>query len=119
MRLAGIASLEAANHFLELRFLPVWEQRFTVAPRNPRNAHRRPGQEHRLEEILSVRVVRKVAEDHTFSWEGKRWGVPQQEVYPRLRGAQFEIERRLDGLHSLHFCGRYLLLLQLRAPAPR
>src|SRR5437899_8994721 len=110
MRLAGIASLEAANHFLELRFLPVWEQRFTVAPRNPRNAHRRLGQEHRLEEILSVRVVRKVAEDHTVSWEGNRWGVPREEVCAGLRGAQVEIERRLDGSHWLRFRGRYLRL---------
>jgi hypothetical protein len=28
MRLAGIDSMEAANHFLETRFLPEWEQRF-------------------------------------------------------------------------------------------
>ena len=41
MRLAGIATLEAANDFLEMRFLPEWEQRFTVLPRHPRNAHRR------------------------------------------------------------------------------
>jgi transposase len=58
MRLAGIDTLEAANHFLETRFLPEWEQRFTVAPRNPRNAHRRLGPEQRLEEVLSVRVAR-------------------------------------------------------------
>jgi len=43
MRLAGIDTLEAANHFLETRFFPEWEQRFTVAPRHPRNAHRRLG----------------------------------------------------------------------------
>jgi hypothetical protein len=41
MRLAGIDSIAAANHFLEMRFLPVWEERFTVAPRRSRNAHRR------------------------------------------------------------------------------
>ncbi len=52
MRLAGIDTMEAANHFLETRFLPEWEQRFTVAPRNPRNAHRRLGREHRLERRL-------------------------------------------------------------------
>jgi hypothetical protein len=56
MRLAGIDSIEAANQFLETRFLPEWERRFTVAPRNPRNAHRQLGREQRLEEILSVRV---------------------------------------------------------------
>jgi len=41
MRLAGIDSIAGANHFLELRFLREWEQRFTVEPRNPRYAHRR------------------------------------------------------------------------------
>ncbi len=97
MRLAGIDSLEAANHFLETRFLLEWEKRFTVAPRTPRNAHRRMGREHRLEEILSVRVARQVADDHTVSWDGDRWGVPREEICAGLRGAQVEIERRLDG----------------------
>lgn len=110
MRLAGIDSIEAANHFLETRFLPEWEQRFTVAPRNPRNAHRRLGGEHRLEEILSVRAARKVAQDHTVSWEGNRWGVTREEVCAGLRGAAVEIERRLDGSHWLRFRGRYLHL---------
>src|SRR2546425_5569391 len=60
MRLSGIDSIPGANHFLEIRFLPEWEQRFTVVPRQSRNAHRRLGSEHRLEEILSVRVGRKM-----------------------------------------------------------
>ena len=119
MRLAGIDSIEAANHFLEFRFLPEWEQRFTVTPRNPRNAHRRLGRDHRLEEILSVRVARKVAQDHTVSWDGNRWGVPREEVCAGLRGAQVEIERRLDGSHWLRFRGGYLRLRHCPQPAPR
>ena len=119
MRLAGIDSIEAANHFLETRFLPEWEQRFTVAPRNPRNAHRRLGREHRLEEILSVRIARKVADDHTVSWNGNRWGVPREEVCAGLRRAQVEIEQRLDGSHWLRFRGRYLRLRHCPEPAPR
>jgi hypothetical protein len=119
MRLAGIATLEAANHFLETRFLPEWEQRFTVAPRYPRNAHRRLGAEHGLERILSVRVARKVAQDHTVSWDGNRWGVPREEVCAGLRGAPVEIERRLDGSHWLRFRGRYLRLRHCPEPAPR
>jgi hypothetical protein len=110
MRLAGIDSIEAANHFLETRFVPEWEQRFTVAPRNPRNAHRRMGREQHLEEILSVRVARKVAQDHTVSWEGTHWGVTREEVCAGLRGAAVEIERRLDGSHWLRYRGRYLHL---------
>jgi hypothetical protein len=119
MRLAGIDSIEAANHFLETRFLPEWEKRFTVAPRHPRNAHRRLGREHRLEEILSVRVARQVADDHTVSWDGARWGVPREEICVGLRGAQVEIERRLDGAHWLRFRNRYLRLRHCPEPAPR
>jgi hypothetical protein len=110
MRLAGIDSIAAANRFLEMRFLPAWEERFTVAPRRPRNAHRRLDPEQRLEEILSVRVGRQVADDHTVSWDGNRWGVPREEVCAGLRRAQVEIERRLDGSHWLRFRGRYLRL---------
>ena len=119
MRLAGIDSIEAANHFLETRFLPEWEQRFTVAPRDPRNAHRRLGREHRLEEILSVRIARKVADDHTVSWDGNRWGVPREEVCAGLRGAQVEIERRLDGSYWLRFRNRYLRLRHCPEPPAR
>jgi transposase len=116
MRLAGIDSIAAANHFLEMRFLPAWEERFTVAPRRPRNAHRRLDRDQRLEEILSVRVARQVADDHTVSWDGQRWGVPREEVCAGLRGAQVEIERRLDGSHWLRFRGRYLRLRHCPAP---
>jgi transposase len=118
MRLAGIDSIQGANHFLELRFLPEWEQRFTVQPRNPRNAHRRLDREHRLEEILSVRAARKVAPDHTVSWDGVRWGVPREEVCAGLRGADVEIERRLDGSHWLRFRKRYLRLQHCPDPPP-
>src|SRR6202795_1114915 len=117
MRLAGIDSIEAANHFLETRFLPQWEQRFTVAPRNARNAHRRLGHDQRLEEILSVRVARQVAQDHTVRWDGNRWGVVREEVCAGLRGAVVEIERRLDGSHWLRYRGRYLHLRHCPEPA--
>ncbi len=119
MRLAGIATLEAANRFLELHFIPEWEQRFTVASRRSGNAHRPLGPDQHLEQILSVRVARQVAQDHTVSWEGNRWGVLREHVRPGLRGAQVEIERRLDGSHWLRFRGRYLRLRHCPQPPPR
>ena len=61
-----------------------------------------------------MRVARKVAPDHTVSREGNRRGVPREEVCAELRGAQVEIERRLDGSHWLRFGGRYLRLRTAR-----
>lgn len=118
MRLAGIDSIAAANHFLETHFMAEWEQRFTVAPRSARNAHRRLDGEQRLEQILSVRVARKVAQDYTVSWDGHRWGVPREEVCAGLRGADVEIERRLDSSHWLRFRKRYLRLRHCPNPPP-
>src|SRR5450432_3988714 len=90
MRLAGIDSLVAANHFLETRFIPQWEERFIVTPRNSTNAHRPLDRGQRLEEILNVRVGRQVADDHTVSWDGNHWGVPRAEVCAGLRGRRWK-----------------------------
>lgn len=118
MRLAGIDTLERANRFLEITFWPLWEKRFTVQPAQNSDAHRRLDRTHRLEEILSVRVARMVASDHTVVWNGARWGVPRHHICAGLRGAEAEIERRLDGTHWLRFRGRHLPLEACPA-APR
>ena len=118
MRLREIATLEAANRFLEITFWPWWEGRFGKRPVQPCDAHRRLQSPHRLPEILSVRVARTVAADHTVSWNGERWGVRRQDVCPGLRGARAEIERRLDGSRWLRFRDRYLPLVACQA-APR
>lgn len=117
MRVAGIDTLEAANRFLEITFWPLWEKRFTVPPTQTGDAHRPLHRTHRLEQILSVRVVRTVAEDHTVSWNGQRWGLRREDVCVGLRGAHAEIERRLDGSHWLRFRGRYLPLMACPAAA--
>src|SRR5487761_1743381 len=118
MRIQQIATLEQANRFLEMTLWPFWQQRFSVQPVMAVNAHRPLEGTHRLEEILSVRVARTVAADHTVSWQGQRWGVWREQVCAGLRGARVEIERRLDGSHWLRFRGRYLPLHPCPA-APR
>ena len=110
MRVLEIRTLEQANRFLEITFWPDWFQRFAVEPAQSSDAHRRLQRQQRLEQILSVRVARKVASDHTVKWDGQRWGVPREQVCAGLRGAHAEIERRLDGTHWLRFRGRYLPL---------
>jgi hypothetical protein len=118
MRVAGIETLAAANRFLEITFWPFWNEQFTVRPAQASDAHRRLERGQRWEEILSIRVARRVAEDHTVSWDGQRWGVRREDVCAGLRGAAVAIERRLDGRHWLRFRGRSLPLVACPA-APR
>lgn len=40
MRIAGVSSLEEANHFLWEVFIPFWNRRFTVVPAEAIDAHR-------------------------------------------------------------------------------
>ncbi len=110
LRLAGVHSVEQANQFFQEQFVPWWEQRFAVAPRSPQDGHRRLERQHRLEPILSVRVVRRVANDYTVRWKGQTWAIPRAEVRAGLRGARIEVERRLDGSLWARFRGSYLSL---------
>jgi hypothetical protein len=110
MRLAGVNTLEQANRYLEEVFLPAWEQRFTVAPRQSQDAHRPLGREHRLDQILSVRQPRAVANDYTVRWAGQRWAIGRAEVRAGLRRARVLVERRLDGSLWARFRQRYLPL---------
>ena len=110
MRLAGVNTREQANRYLEEVFLPAWEQRFTVAPRQSQDAHRPLGREHRLEEILSVREPRSVANDYTVRWAGQRWAIARAAVRAGLRRARVLVERRLDGSLWARFRDHYLPL---------
>lgn len=118
MRLGGVSTIEQANRFLQEQFVLDWEQRFTVAPRQSRDAHRPLGREHRLEQILSVREARSVANDYTVRWHGQRCGIPRAEVRPGLRGARVQIERRLDGSAWVRFRNGYLSLVRCPTATP-
>ncbi len=117
MRLAGVRTLEEANRFLDEVFVPLWERRFTVAPRRSHDAHRRLDGTQRLEAILSVREGRVVGQDYTVKWEAQRWAIPRAEVRVGLRGARVEIERRLDGSRWVRFRGGYMNLAAVPTPS--
>lgn len=117
MRLAEIRTLEEANRFLEEVFLPFWERRYARVPRQAHDAHRGL-QGYRLEQILSVREARSVANDLTVRWKAQTWAIPRSQARAGLRGARVEVERRLDGSVWARFRGSYLNLDRCPA-APR
>jgi molybdenum-dependent DNA-binding transcriptional regulator ModE len=93
LRLEGISDLEAANEFLERKFLPALNRKFSIAARSSVDAHRQGSWN--LAEVLSWEESRVVGKDWTVAWEG-RW---------------FQIDAEHEGLS---LAGRKVMVRELR-----
>ena len=111
MRLAGIDSIAAANHFLEMHFLPEWEQRFTVAPAeytqcpSTTRARTAPGRN-----FECARGPQSGSGPHRQLGRKSLGSTAGRSLCGDCVELPVEIERRLDGSHWLRFRGRYVRL---------
>jgi transposase len=108
LRIARVKTLEQANRYLEEDFLAWWNQHLKVLPANPSDAHRPLGVEHDLDAILSLVESRQVTRDYTIQFQSKRYQIAKADVSTGLRGANVQIQVRLDGSVRVSFQGRYL-----------
>jgi transposase len=106
MRLAKVKTIDQANELLE-RLLPEHNRRFSVAPAQASDAHRRLGSGHHLAAILSIQHERVVANDYTIRFENRLYQLDKP-IYPGQRGGKVIIELRLDGTMAIRFGSRYL-----------
>ena len=119
LRLAGIATREAANPFLETVYLPDHNARCAVAPANPTDAHRPLLSQHRLAEILSWRSDRTLLNDFTLRYESQWFQVLREQPVRVRPGARIAVERRLDGSLHLRYREDYLSFVRIPKPAIR
>ena len=108
LRVAGVTTLEGANHYLETEFLPWVNATLAVVPANPDDAHRPLEKHHDLAAILSHVEKRRVNADYTFPLGAKIYRILRQDVSAGLRGAYIRVEQRRDGSVAACFGGRYL-----------
>lgn len=116
LRLAGVRGLEQANAFLQTEYLPEWNERFTVAPANPTDAHRPLTELHDLAASLSEVEMRVVMRDCTVLFRGQRYQIERSSVVAGLRGQRVRVEARLDGRVAMRYDGRYLAIRPCGAP---
>jgi hypothetical protein len=102
LRLAGIATLEDANRFLE-HYLPVDNRRFAVAPAQSADLHRPTPPIRELEGCLCLKITRCVRKDFTIVHEGQRY-----QIRNTVRASHILVEQRLDGTMRLTHHGRAL-----------
>ncbi len=102
MRLAAVSTLAEANRFLE-RYLPSYNQRFTVQPAQPTDLHRARPTQRELDRILCVNTKRVLRRDGTVAHHGHLY-----QVHTTVRATHVLVEERLDGSMRLTHHGRAL-----------
>ena len=106
LRIAGAATLEQANAYLESEYIPEWEARLTREPVKAADAHRPLDKSHRLDSILSHTEQRVVANYYTVRYGSQTWQIARSDVRPGLRGARVLVEQPWDGAMAVRFGGR-------------
>ena len=119
MRVAGIDTLGGANRFLAEWWTPFWNDRFTVDPRDPMDAHRPlpPGVD--LEALFAEAETREVQRDFTIRFRNVYWQIPEREAVHVSPGSSVVVELRLNGETRIRAADRYLEAECLGRARPR
>jgi hypothetical protein len=116
LRMAGAATIEEANRYLDEVFLAEWNDRFAVEPESTIDAHRPLGDTLCLASILSHVEPRQVQNDYTVAWAGRHWQIPRVALRPGLRGSRVRVEARLDGTLQARLGDAFVLLTECEKP---
>jgi hypothetical protein len=123
MRVAGVATLEQANHYLETEFLPWVNATLAVVPASADDAHRPLEKQHDLAAILSHVESRRVNNDYSIQLDTKIYQIARQDIRTGLRGMAVRVEKRRDGSVAVRFGDRYLKVSiceqRPKLPAPK
>ena len=120
LRRARISTIDEANAYLDRQFLPLWERRFTRAPREAANVHR-SFKGLNLNAIFSHQDKRHVTDDYTVCYRNQRLQIRKRSIKAGLRRNTVVIEERLDGTRKMRWRGHYLrwhALPEHAAPSP-
>ncbi|HEX9900684.1 MAG TPA: ISNCY family transposase [Candidatus Methylomirabilis sp.] len=102
MRLAGIATLDEANRFVEA-YLPIYNRRFAVSPAQATDLHRPRPAGGDLDRILCIKTTRCLRRDWTVAHHGHLY-----QVRTNVRTTHVMVEERLDGTMRITHQGRPL-----------
>ncbi len=102
MRLRGIRTIEEANRFLE-EYLPLYNSRFAVCPKEKDTLHRPVGRGVNLDEILCIKTKRTLRNDFTVAHNRKLY-----QVEDKINTSKVMIQDRMDGSIRITYKNRAL-----------
>jgi hypothetical protein len=112
LRLAGLATIAAANQFLEA-WLPRYNQRFAVPPAQAVDLHRPCPARRDLDRSLCLKTTRVLRRDWTVAHHGQLY-----QIRDKIRATQVQVEERIDGTMRITHHGQPLTY-QAIAARPR
>ena len=101
LRLVGARTLEEANRVLGA-FLPDYNRRFSVAPREEEAVWRKPPPARQLDRMLCLKEWRVVGRDHTISFDGLVLQLTSERKYFSLERQRVEVLQLRDGSVEVH-----------------
>lgn len=102
MRLKGIKSIEEANKFLK-GYLPEYNKKFTVKPKESEDLHRDIPQGLNLDRILCIKTERTLRNDFTISHKKKLY-----QIEDKIKAKKVIVEERINGTMVITHNGTYL-----------
>jgi transposase len=110
LRVAGIRSLEEANHFVRERYIEEFNRRFMVKAAERGTAFRRATRTD-LEWVFTIQTQRVVAKDNTVAIGPRSWQIDKSRFRHTLAGCTVTIHEHLNGDISIrygpHMIGRF------------
>ena len=110
LRLANISTVDGANIFLEKIFIPKFNARFSVEPRNKTDLHQKLNQKEigQLQGIFSRQTERTILNDFTFSFKNQWYQLAKEQRVTICKKDVVIVEERLDGSIRVRLRNKYL-----------
>ncbi len=102
MRLRGIKTIEEGNQFLE-QYLPLYNKRFSVCPREMDDVHRTLPRGIDLNAILCIKTERTLRNDFTVAHSHKLYQIEEP-----TKASKVIVQDRMDGSMRITYQGRAL-----------
>lgn len=118
MRTVGITDYPAANEYIKNVYIPhLHNPRFAVQAENTAPAWRAIPSHINLEDVFCIKENRRVANDHTFSYQGEKYLI-ETDLKFSIYNHDIELRTTPDGKTKAIFAGRQLTFTKI-TPCPK
>lgn len=108
LRLAGIRTIDEANHFLDSFYWDVYNSKFAIQAESPKDAHRELLTEHNLNKILSRKTQGTLSKNLEVQCDNVIYQITLEKPSWCLRKAKITIIKGMDGEVHIEHNGKNL-----------